>query len=89
MAPETSCVGFQVKTTQRVSMRSYLTGLQVEENFFGNSGRAEEPSGSGGEELIVSQTLESVFEEQEAVFRVCGVGGGGRVAELSVRLVAL
>lgn len=37
----------------------------------------------------MSQTLESVLKEQEAVFRVCGVRGGRRVAKLGVRLVAL
>lgn len=61
----------------------------VEENFFGNSVRAEEPSGQRGQELIMSQTLESVFEEQEAIFRVCGVRGGRWVTILGVSLVAL
>lgn len=39
--------------------------------------------------LITSQTLETVFEEQEAVFCVCGIGGGRRVTELGVGFVAL
>ena len=62
---------------------------EAEENFFGNSGGAEEPSGRRAEELIMSQTLKSVLEEQEAVFRVRGIRGGRRVPELGVRLVAL
>ena len=37
----------------------------------------------------MSQTLKSVLEEQQAVFRVCGVRGGRRVAKLGVSLVAL
>lgn len=37
----------------------------------------------------MSQTLESVFEVQEAIFRVCGIGGGQRVTKLGVSLVAL
>lgn len=39
--------------------------------------------------LITSQTLKSVLEEQEAIFRVCGIGGGRRVTKLGVNLVAL
>lgn len=66
-----------------------LIWQDVGENFFGNSGRAEEPLGSRGEELIMSQTLESVLEEQEAIFRVSGVWGGRRVTKLGVSLVAL
>lgn len=61
----------------------------AEENFFGNSGRAEKPSGWRGEELIMSQTLKSVLEEEEAVFRVGGVRGGRWVTKLGVSLVAL
>lgn len=41
------------------------------------------------EELIMSQTLKSVLEEQEAVFRVSGIRGGRRVTKLGVSLVAL
>lgn len=37
----------------------------------------------------MSQTLESVLEVEEAVFGVCGIGGGRRVAELGVGLVTL
>lgn len=37
----------------------------------------------------MSQTLESVFEVQEAIFRVRGIGGGQRVTKLGVSLVAL
>lgn len=43
----------------------------------------------GGGCLITSQTLESVFKEQEAVFQVHVIGGGRRVAELGVGFVAL
>lgn len=44
----------------------------------------------GGERgLITSQTLESVFKEQEAVSRVHVTGGGRRVTELGVGFVAL
>ena len=39
--------------------------------------------------LITSQTLETVLEEQEAVFCVRGVGGGRRVTEPGVGFVAL
>lgn len=37
----------------------------------------------------MSQALKPVLEEQEAIFRVCGVRGGGRVSKLGVSLVAL
>lgn len=37
----------------------------------------------------MSQTLETVFEEQEAVFHVHVMGGGRRVTELGVGFVAL
>lgn len=37
----------------------------------------------------MSQTLKSILEVQEAVFGVCGIGWGRRVAELGVSLVAL
>lgn len=37
----------------------------------------------------MSQTLEPVFEVQEAVFRVCGIRGGRRVTKLGISLVAL
>ena len=56
---------------------------------FGNSGGAEEPLDKEGGGLIMSQTLKSVLEEQEAIFRVCGVRGSRRVTELGVSLVAL
>lgn len=49
----------------------------------------ERERGRETEELIMSQTLKPVLEEQEAVLRVCGVGGGRRVTELGVNLVAL
>lgn len=39
--------------------------------------------------LITSQTLETVLEEQEAVFHVHIIGGGRRVTELGVGFVAL
>lgn len=65
-------------------------GNAVEENFFGNSGKSKGTLRIKKEgELIMSQTLESVLEVQEAIFRVCGVGGGRRVAKLGVSLVAL
>lgn len=65
----------------------------TEVTFFGDSARAAERLqtkrvGWGGD-LIMSQTLESVFEVQEAIFRVRGIGGGQRVTELGVSLVAL
>lgn len=65
------------------------TWVEVSENFFGNSGREEKLSGKGGEELIMSQTLESVLEEQEAIFWVRGIGGGRWVTKLGISLVTL
>lgn len=56
------------------------------ETFFGNSRGAAEPL---WRKLVVSQTLESVLEIEEAVLGVCGVGGSRRVAKLGVGLVAL
>lgn len=35
----------------------------------------------------MSQTLEAVFKEQQAVFSMCGIRGGWRVAELGISLV--
>ncbi len=61
----------------------------MEENFFGDSTRAEEPSGFNAEELVPSQTLEPVLEEQEAIFCLGGIRGCQRVAKLGVSLVAL
>lgn len=37
----------------------------------------------------MSQTLESVLEVQEAIFRVHGIRGGWRVTELGISLVTL
>lgn len=37
----------------------------------------------------MSQTLESVLEEQEGIFSVCGIRGGRWVAELGISLVIL
>lgn len=39
--------------------------------------------------LVTSQTLKAVFEVEQSVLGLCSVRGGGRVAELGVRLVAL
>lgn len=39
--------------------------------------------------LITSQALETVLEEQEAVFSLRGIGGGRRVTELGVGFVAV
>lgn len=63
----------------------------TEVTFFGDSARAAErlQTKRGEGDLIMSQTLESVFEVQEAIFRVRGIGGGQRVTELGVSLVAL
>lgn len=37
----------------------------------------------------MSQTLESVFEVQETIFRLCGIRGGRRVTKLGISLVTL
>ena len=35
------------------------------------------------------QTLKAVLEEQEAIFRVCGIRGSRRITKLGIGLVAL
>lgn len=69
---------------------SSLSGSSLSSNLcVGNLDGEERTSLAARGSLITSQALETVLEEQEAVFCVHGIGRGRRVTELGVGFVAL